>query len=169
MAHALPDDSNFINWTLFDFVGVPGDVWISGFTNIFIAIETWMSKLEKEVSNHEMWSGRSMRKPVPMSYGTSDTLNEQHHSLRWTLAWALFNFLLLITLVGYEYYIYRQNPWGSTSSRNLPAVLQLVSGGSRSQESSDIKPSADDLMPGWSAVYKARRPHGSFSFYCQQQ
>lgn len=31
---------------------------------------------------------------------------------------------------------------------NLPAVLQLVSGGSKSQESSDIKPSVDDLIPG---------------------
>ena len=53
MAHALLD-SNFINQTLFDSVGVPGDLWTSGFTNIFIAIETQMSELEKEVLNHEM-------------------------------------------------------------------------------------------------------------------
>jgi hypothetical protein len=53
MAHALLD-SNFINQTLFDSVGVPGDLWTLGFTNIFIAIETQMSELEKEVLNHEM-------------------------------------------------------------------------------------------------------------------
>ena len=145
----------------FDLVGVLGDLWTSGFTNIFIANETWMSELEKEVSNDEMWSGRGTRKPVPTSYGASDALNEKHCSLRWTLPWALFNFLLLIILVEYEHSIYRQNPWDSTSSRNLPAVFHLVSGGLR-QKSSDIKPSVDALISDWSVVYKARRPHGSF-------
>lgn len=40
----------------------------------------------------------------------------------------------------------RQNPRGSASLREAPALLQLVSTGGRSQESSATTPSADALL-----------------------
>lgn len=85
MAHALPRGSKFRNRTLFDSVRDPSDLWATGFINVFIGIETWMSEVEKEVSNDEVGRGRNTRKPSPESYGDSDALNVIRGSLRWAL------------------------------------------------------------------------------------
>ena len=65
---------------------VPGDLWATGFINVFIGIETWTSEVEKEVSNDDVGRERNARKPSPESYGDSDALNMIRGSLRWALS-----------------------------------------------------------------------------------